>query len=568
MNLHVASYVRQSFGRVNGSEASPASQREANRARFDAYSAEVARKGDAARWCDHYEDVGISAYSGKERPGFERLLRDCRIGRVNVIVIYNIARLSRLEPRDALPIVNELMSLGVTIVSVAEGLFQPGDTMDLIHMIFRLDAAHKESSNKSKAVKDAATLARSLGGYVGGKAPYGRKLHQELRKTPDGKPVAVQLLTVDRVQADVLRRVCKTIQEHAGRAAEGTSDSKEVPGSIGAICRELNNAGVPTLGTARGKRTAGSSWHPRTLISILRHPHLAGFDSDPIYAPAGRQVTGHRIRRDASGQPVSTWEPILEPADWFALQEWLDSRPKRKFESRATSLLTSMGIFHCACGATNSANNTARSASYFCNRPQGKPLSKTPGDHEGRAYISRADLDNYIVRSIFGLIEAAEYDDDARATLKRVSAHYAEINETPEVAQERAAVLQERADAQRTIRQLHEDKDLYAGDPISHARWGDDLKAQQARLRSADARLETLGREGTLTLPIGGWLESDNGDPMGPGSWWEAGTLDARREFVRLFVKNITVRKARPDEKSRGSKAKAVIAPRVTITWV
>jgi hypothetical protein len=173
-----------------------------------------------------------------------------------------------------------------------------------------------------------------------------------------------------------------------------------------------------------------------------------------------------------------------------------------------------------------------------------------------------------VVRSIFALIQTAEWDEESREVLTRVSAHYAEINETPEVAQERTAVIHERADAQRMIRQLHDDRDLYAGDDISYARWREDLKAQQARLRAADARLSTLGQEGTLTLPIAGWLESDNGDPMGPGSWWESASLDERRELVRLFVKRITVRKAHPSEKSRGNKAKAVIGPRVTIEWV
>lgn len=147
------------------------------------------------------------------------------MGRVNVMIVYNISRLSRLEPRDAIPIVNELLSLGVTIVSTTEGVFRPGDTMDLIHLIFRLDAAHQESKNKSTTVRDTAALARGLGGYVGGKAPYGRKFRQEIRTTAEGKPVAVQLLDVEPAQADVIRRVWKMIQE--GRAS--VTSGKEVP---------------------------------------------------------------------------------------------------------------------------------------------------------------------------------------------------------------------------------------------------------------------------------------------------------------------------------------------------
>jgi DNA invertase Pin-like site-specific DNA recombinase len=572
MSYHVAGYTRQSYGKVNGSEASPASQRGANYARYDLLTKEAAHQGREAVWCGHYEDVGISAYSGTERPDFERLLRDCRLGRINVVIIYNISRLSRLEPRDAIPIVNELLSLGVTIVSTMEGMFRPGDTMDLIHLIFRLDASHKESKNKSTAVRDAATLARSLGGYVGGKAPFGRKLHQETRTSPDGKPVAVQLLDIEPAQAKVVQRIWGTIKKHKGHAVGSTNGSKEVPGSIGAICRELNASGTPTLGAARGKKTADSAWHPKTLISMLRHPHLAGFDSDPLYDKAGRRVIGHRIRRDAEGRPEQAWVPILAPAEWFELQEWLDSRPERKFENRATSLLTSMGVLACACGASKSANNSAR-PSYFCNRPQGRPLDPDkPGDHEGRSYISRTALDEYVVRSIFALISAAEYDEESREILARVSAHYSEVNETPEAAQERQAVIHERADATRALEQLYDDADLYQGDEVGRERWKRDVRAQQARIKAADLRMETLGRTGTLVLPIFAWTESDDpewrGDPMGPGTWWDKATLDERREFVALFCKKITVRKALASEKSRGNKAPAVIEPRVKIEWV
>ncbi|MGV9941231.1 recombinase family protein [Streptomyces sp. NPDC003401] len=554
MNLHVAGYGRQSYGRVNGSEASPAAQREANSARFDSFAAEAARMGRDAVWCGHYEDVGISAFDGTERPDFERLLRDCRMGRVNVVIVYNISRLSRLEPRDALPIVNELLSLGVTIVSVAEGVFRPGDTMDLIHLIFRLDAAYQESKNKSTAVRDAAALARSLGGYVGGKAPYGRRLQQETRTAPGGKPVAIQTLVTQPDEAEVIRRITKGL-------LAGTD-------SVHSMCATLNAEGVPTLGASRGKRTAGSAWHSKTVITMLRHPHLAGFDAEAIYDASGRRVTGHRVRRDAKGKPVRAWEPILSEAEYFAVQEWLDARPVRMNEHRTTALLSSMGVLVCACGCSMSANNAAR-PSYFCNRPAGKKVDPAkPGDHEGRSYVSRTALDDHVVRQIFALISAAEWDEDSREILTRVAAHYAEVNETPEAAQERSAIMQERADATRALTQLYDDRELFAGDPVGRARWQDDVKTQQERLRAADSRLEAIGQTGSLTLPILEWTASDNGDPLGPGSWWESAPLAERRSFVSLFVKKVTVRKARSDEKSRGSKATAVIDGRVTLEWV
>ncbi len=578
MNLHVAAYGRQSYGRVNGSEASPAAQRTANYARYETFAAEVARDGREAKWCGHFEDVGISAYSGAERPDFERLIRECRMGRINVIIVYNISRLSRLEPTDALGIVNELLGLGVTIISTTEGVFRQGNIMDLIHLIFRLDGAYQESKNKSTAVRDAVKQARALGGYVGGKAPYGRKLRQVTRYNSDGKPIAIQVLDTDPEQAKVIQRVWWIIRKHKSQAHSPKPSGKYVPGSLGSIVRELNETGVATQGTDRGKKTAGGAWHIKTLGMMLRHPQLAGFATDPIYEPQKKdpsklRVVGHRIRRDDSGAPIQAWEPIIEPGDWFELQEWLDSRPKRKFENRTTALLTSMEVLYCECGRPLSANNAARpvGGSYFCSRPSGtKPK---PGEHEGGSYISRAGVDDLVARRIFALISTAEDDPETGDILAAAAQRFGEANESPETAQDRRTVLQERADAARALEQLYDDADLYRGDEIGRARWRKDVKAQQERLAACDARMAELGEAEVPVLPIDAWLEHDltpdheGYDPIGPGSWWGKASLADRRALVKLFIERVEIRKARADEKSRGSKAEPVVEPRVTITW-
>ncbi|WP_406286402.1 recombinase family protein [Streptomyces sp. NBC_00209] len=575
MDLHVAAYGRQSYGRLNGSEASPASQRGANHARFELFATEAARQDRAAKWCGHYEDVGISAFSGKERPEFERLLRDCRMGRINVIIVYNISRLSRLEPTDALGIVNELLGLGVTIISTTEGVFRQGNIMDLIHLIFRLDGSYQESKNKSVAVRDAVKQARALGGYVGGKAPFGRKLRQVTRHNADGKPIAIQVLDTDADQAKIIQRVWWNIRKHKSRATAAKPTGKTVPGSLGSIVTQLNADDVPTQGSARGKKTKGGAWHIKTLAGMLRHPQLAGFATEPIYEPqktdpAKLRVVGHRILRAEDGTPMQPWKPIIEPGDWFELQEWLDSRPKRKFENRTTALLTSMEVLYCECGRPKSANNSPRpvGGSYFCSRPSG--TKRKPGEHEGGSYITRVGVDDLVARRVFALITAGEDDPETGDVLAAAAQRYGEANESPETAQERRTVVQERADAARALGQLYDDADLYRGDEVGRARWQRDVRQQQERLAGCDARMAELGETDVPVLPIASWLEQDSdatGDPIGPGTWWAKASLNDRRDLVKLFVQRVEIRKARDDEKSRGNKAEPVVEPRVTITW-
>lgn len=208
MTVHAAGYTRQSAARENKSEASPASQRAANKARFDQVTGE-------AVWCGHYEDIGISAFSGKVRPDFERLLRDCRAGRVNMIIVYYVSRLSRMEPLDAIPIVTELLNLGVVIVSVTEGEFRKGNLMDLIHLIMRLDAAHQESKNKSIAVKGAAKAARDLGATSGARHRTAGSFGKRSGRTPK---VALSLF-----RFSTPTRLRRTSSETCGRRSSATT---------------------------------------------------------------------------------------------------------------------------------------------------------------------------------------------------------------------------------------------------------------------------------------------------------------------------------------------------------
>ncbi|MFG2405051.1 recombinase family protein [Streptomyces brevispora] len=577
MDLHVAAYGRPSYGRLNGSGAGPASRRGAIHARYERFAAEAARDGREAEWCGHYEDVGTSAFSGEERPGFERLLSDCRTGRINVIIVYDLSCLSGLEPSESLSILNELLGRGATIISTTEGVFRQGDIMDLIRLICRLDGSCRQSENKSAAVRDAVKQARALGGYVGGKAPYGRRLRPVTRHNADGEPIAIQVLDTEPDQAEIIQRVWWIIRENKSRAVAARPTGRTVPGSLGSIVTQLNADGVPTQGSARGKKTKGGAWHIKTLSGMLRHPQLAGFATEPIHEPqktdpAKLRVVGHRILRAEDGTPIQAWEPIIEPGDWFELQEWLDSRPRRKFENRTTALLTSMKVLYCESGCTRplSANNAARpvGGSYFCSRPKG--VKPKPGEHEGGSYITRVGVDDLVARRIFALIAAGGEDPETDAVLTAAAQRYGEANESPETAQERRTVARERADAARSLEQLYDDAGLYRGDEIGRSRWQRDVRQQQKRMAGCDARMAELGETDVPPLPVASWLDHDSGwtgDPIGPGTWWAKASLSDRRDLVKLFVERVEIRKARDDEKSRGNRAEPVVEPRVTLTW-
>ncbi|WP_245984528.1 recombinase family protein [Streptomyces tateyamensis] len=540
MDVHAAVYARQSDARENASEASTTTQRELG-------TAEAKRRD--AKSVTYYEDLGISAFTGVERPEFEKLLQDCRAGRINLLIVYYISRLSRLDPLDAIPVVVELLNLGVTIVSVTEGEFRKGNLVDLIHMFMRLDQAHNESKNKSVAVRGAKATARELGGYVGGKAPYGFELKAETRLTADGRPIVIQTLVHTVNEPEVIRDIWATIKKH--KDAPYDPKRRRHPGSLGGIVNSMNNEViVPTRGATYGKKTKDSAWDTKTVKRILRDPRIAGFAAVPVYkvredGKTTSQIETYRILRDPETMlPLQIYEAIIPPEDWHELQEWLDGRGRGKGLSRGESLLSAMGVLFCECGAVKTSHADAKPVkrSYRCRRRK-----VLPGQHTGDCTISQAALDDHVGRSIFALLREVEHDHEALAVLAEATRRFGVANESPERSRERATLVAERADAVRALEELYDDRKAggFRGD-IGRRRFIAEESALLNLLEAAEARIAVLEEAATPVIPIAEWLPEDpEVDPIGPGSWWNSAPLDERRKFVKLFVDRITVSKSK-----------------------
>ena len=67
---------------------------------------------------DHYDDGGFSG-GNMERPGLQRLLADVDAGKVDVIVVYKIDRLSR-SLLDSMKMIERFNQKGVSFVSVTQ----------------------------------------------------------------------------------------------------------------------------------------------------------------------------------------------------------------------------------------------------------------------------------------------------------------------------------------------------------------------------------------------------------------------------------------------------------------
>lgn len=156
---HAAIYVRVSTDRQVTSNQLPAL---------------LARAPDALV----YEETGSAV---KRRPVFDRLLADCRAGRVSTVYVWAIDRLGR-SMAGVVALITELTSLGVSVVSVSEPwLDTSGPTRDLLVAIFGW-AAQFERARLVERINAGLDRARRQGTRLGRPPAYAPEVLEQARQ--------------------------------------------------------------------------------------------------------------------------------------------------------------------------------------------------------------------------------------------------------------------------------------------------------------------------------------------------------------------------------------------------
>jgi DNA invertase Pin-like site-specific DNA recombinase len=244
---------------------------------------------------DVYVDDDQSAYSGKPRPEYERLLRDIKMGKLKAVVAWHPDRLyRRMIELESLVTLLEAQPVEVACV-------EAGD-IDLSTAHGRLQArvagavARHESEHKAERLRAKHEELAERGRWSGGPRPYGYQ------------PTGEGCLQVIPEEAEIVR-------ELAARVLAGES--------LHSLCRDLDARGVPT---ARGAR-----WRPATLSSLLR----------------GATIAGQR-RWHGEGPIKASWDPIIDLGTSAKLRTALDPRNPRGVTPRVNWLA---GLLVCGeCG--------------------------------------------------------------------------------------------------------------------------------------------------------------------------------------------------------------------------
>lgn len=344
-----------------------------------------------------YEDDGISgAVPPQDRPGLAAAIAAAEAGQIDALVVAKLDRLAR-DVRAFLELADLLAKHDVALISIAESLDMGSAAGRMVATVLAAFASMERERTAERILESNRYLA-SVGAISGQAAPYGwvkdRKEDGRLR------------LDLHPDQAPRLRAVVDAV---------------------------LNGTTV-----AEAARQAGIPLQRQSVMYLLRHPVLLG-----RHVYLGQVVTG------TDGLPITPHEPLVDWAEWSALQAKLDAGAVPRSGSGRGGTDTLLGgtrLVECAnCGGVMFvARRTVREIekiAYRCRRGCGSAAA-----HEVDAIVEEQFLSAvgaFEVMTVTETIdESAELLEQARSRQAELSALVAEGLLPIDVARDNLATLQ------------------------------------------------------------------------------------------------------------------------------
>ena len=172
--LRVAAYARVS----SSSEDQLNSYRVQNQ-----YYSELISGNPDWEMVDIYADEGVTGTSVEKREDFQRMMCDCRKGKIDRILVKSISRFAR-NTKDCLAAVRELKELGVSVQFEEQGIDTSKVSSEMVTAIMA-SLAQKGSESISSNVRWGVQKRMLDGTFISSSVPYGYEMfHGQLRILP------------------------------------------------------------------------------------------------------------------------------------------------------------------------------------------------------------------------------------------------------------------------------------------------------------------------------------------------------------------------------------------------
>ena len=120
-------------------------------------------------------DEGISGLDSHKRDEFNRMISDCRAGKIDRILVKSVSRFAR-NTRDTLRFMRELMRLGINIQFEKENIDTGKLTSEQVAAIYAA-FAQMESTGHSSNMRISVRMRMERGIFTPSSMPYGYRLN-------------------------------------------------------------------------------------------------------------------------------------------------------------------------------------------------------------------------------------------------------------------------------------------------------------------------------------------------------------------------------------------------------
>ena len=162
----------------------------AQREAAEAYIKSQAHEGWKLRR-DRYDDGGFSGGS-MERPALQQLLADVRAGRIDIVVVYKVDRLTR-SLADFAKLVELFDAHKVSFVSVTQS-FNTTSSMGRLTLNVLLSFAQFEREVTGERIRDKIAASKRKGIWMGGVVPLGYRVEARKLLVEEAEATTVRLI--------------------------------------------------------------------------------------------------------------------------------------------------------------------------------------------------------------------------------------------------------------------------------------------------------------------------------------------------------------------------------------
>jgi site-specific DNA recombinase len=303
---------------------------------------------------DGYDDGGLSGAT-MERPALQQLLAEIRAGRVDIVVVYKVDRLTR-SLADFAKIVEILDAKGASFVSVTQQ-FNTTTSMGRLTLNVLLSFAQFEREVTGERIRDKIAASKKKGMWMGGVPPLGYEAR-------GGKLVVVNS------EAEIVRRIFRGYVEL---------------GSIRLLKEEFEAQGITSKcrASASGRFRGGKPFSRGALYLMLQN----------------RIYRGEIVHKERSYPGEHT--PIIDPELWEMVQARLaGNAAQRNAGGRAAQPSLLAGMLFDSDGNRMTPSHAAKKGTRYRYYVSRSLISKDQADGSAGLRIPAGEIEQLVASRV------------------------------------------------------------------------------------------------------------------------------------------------------------------------